>query len=68
MLSSGWLISQMAKTGARLIKERFPQTNPSYMSKLVQVSKGDLAMNNDSLKSEFIPYWLHVTVKNDPES
>ena len=39
----------MAKTGARLIKERLPQTNLA-ISKLVQVSKGDLAINNDSLK------------------
>ena len=62
-------MNQMVKTGARLIlKERLPQTNPSYISKLVQVSKRNLAINNDSLKLEFIPYWLHVTVKNDPES
>ena len=39
----------MTKTGARLKKEKLPQTNPSY-TKLVQVSKGDLAINNDSLK------------------
>ena len=56
----------MAKTGARLIKERLHRQTPA-ISKVVQVSKGDLAMNNDSLKSEFIPLWLHVTVKNDPE-
>ena len=31
MLSSDWLMNQMVKTGARLIlKERFPQTNPSW--------------------------------------
>ena len=44
MLSSDLLINQMAKTGARLIKERLPQTNLA-ISKLVQVSKGDLAIN-----------------------
>ena len=37
------------------------------ISKLVQVSKADLAMNNDSLKMK-ISYWLHVTMKNDLES
>ena len=51
MLSSDWLMNQMVKTGARLIlKERLPQTNRSYISKLVQVSKRNLAINNDSLK------------------
>ena len=37
----------MAKTGARLIKERLRQTPAIF--KLVQVSKRDLSMNNDSL-------------------
>ena len=39
----------MAKTGARLIKEDFHRQTPA-ISKLVQVSKGDLAINNDSMK------------------
>ena len=38
----------MAKAGARLKNEKLPQTNLNY-TKLLQVSKGDLA-NNDSLK------------------